>query len=268
MAIIKTYPDAGALARESALHFIECASEAIAARGQFAVALAGGSTPKALYETLATVEFVPRVEWEKVHVFWGDERCVAPTHQESNYRMAFDVMLRHLPIPVKQIYRMEGELEPKEAAKTYEGRLKQFFQQRIPRFDLVLLGMGDDGHTASLFPGTKALDETKKWVTANYVRKLSAWRLTLTARIINQAANVTFLVSGENKAEPTPCPKLPIKRHRLSVTGRPLTIKESGARPIPFLHRGAGFPACQADRNVCPTNRGLILGVNGAAPIS
>jgi 6-phosphogluconolactonase len=96
---------------------------------------------------------------------------------------------------------MEGELEPKEAAKTYEGRLKQFFQQNIPRFDLILLGMGTDGHTASLFPGTKALEETKKWVMPNYVRKLSAWRLTLTAWTINQAANVTFLISGESKAE-------------------------------------------------------------------
>jgi 6-phosphogluconolactonase len=201
MAIIKTYPDAKTLTREAALHFITCANEAIAERNLFSVALAGGSTPNALYEALATVELVPRVDWEKVHVFWGDERCVAPNHEESNYRMAYDAMLRHLPVPVKQIYRMEGELEPKEAAKTYEGRLKQFFQQNIPRFDLILLGMGTDGHTASLFPGTKALEETKKWVMPNYVRKLSAWRLTLTAWTINQAANVTFLISGESKAE-------------------------------------------------------------------
>jgi 6-phosphogluconolactonase len=201
MAIIKTYPDAETLAREAAYHFIECANEAIAEHDRFSVALSGGSTPKALYKTLATVELVPRIDWEKVFVFWGDERCVAPNHEDSNYRMAFDLMLRHLPVPVKQIYRMEGELEPKEAAKAYEARLKKFFQQNIPRFDLILLGLGDDGHTASLFPGTKALEETKKWVTANYVRKLSAWRLTLTAWTINQAANVTFLVSGESKAE-------------------------------------------------------------------
>jgi 6-phosphogluconolactonase len=201
MAIIKTYPDAEILAREAAFHFIECANDAITERDHFSVALAGGSTPTALYKTLTTVELVPRVDWEKVYVFWGDERCVAPKHEDSNYRMAFDIMLRHLPIPVKQIYRMEGELEPKEAAKAYEGRLKRFFQQQTPRFDLVLLGLGSDGHTASLFPGTKALDETKKWVTANYVRKLSSWRLTLTAWTINQAANVTFLVSGESKAE-------------------------------------------------------------------
>lgn len=201
MAIIKTYPDADALARESAYHFIECANEAIAERDRFIVALAGGSTPLAVYQTLATVELVPRIDWEKVHIFWGDERCVAPTHEDSNYRMSFDGMLRHLPIPVKQIYRMEGELEPKDAAKAYENRLKQFFQQKTPQFDLILLGLGNDGHTASLFPETKALTETKRWVMANYVRKISSWRLTMTARLINQAANVTFLVSGEGKAE-------------------------------------------------------------------
>ena len=201
MAIIKTYPDPETLAREAAMNFIDCANEAISERDHFSVALAGGSTPKALYQTLATLEMVPRVVWEKVYVFWSDERCVAPNHEDSNYRMAFDTMLQHLPIPVKQIYRMEGELEPKEAANVYEGRLKQFFQQKPPRFDLVLLGLGDDGHTASLFPGTKALKETQRWVTANYVRKLSAWRLTLTPRLINQATNVTFLVSGEGKAQ-------------------------------------------------------------------
>jgi len=201
MAIIKTYPNTETLARESAMHFIECANEAISERGQFAVTLAGGSTPKALYGTLATLELVPRVEWEKVHIFWGDERCVAPNHEDSNYNMAFDVMLQHLPIPVNQIYRMEGELEPKEAAHAYEESLKNFFQPKPPRFDLILLGLGDDGHTASLFPETKALAETQPWVVANYVRKLSAWLLTMTPRIINQAANVTFLVAGEGKAQ-------------------------------------------------------------------
>ena len=142
-----------------------------------------------------------RIEWEKVHVFWGDERCVAANHEDSNYRMAFDVMLGHLPIPVKQIYRMKGEVEPKEAAKEYQNRLQSFFAGKPPRFDLILLGLGNDGHTASLFPGTKALSETNRWVIANYVRKLSAWRLTMTARLINQAANVTFLVSGKDKAD-------------------------------------------------------------------
>lgn len=201
MAIIKTYPSADQLARTAALQFIEYAQEAIAEQGYFAVALAGGSTPRAMYEYLASVELVPRVEWEKVHVFWGDERCVAPNHEDSNYHMAFDIMLRHSPIPVKQIYRIEGELDPKESAQAYENRLHQFFGQKTPRFDLILLGLGTDGHTASLFPGTKALEERRRWVMANYVRKLSSWRITMTAVLINKAANVTFLVSGESKAE-------------------------------------------------------------------
>jgi 6-phosphogluconolactonase len=201
MAIIKTYPSTDQLARAAAMHFIECAQEAIEERGYFSVVLAGGSTPRIVYEYLATVELVPHVQWEKVHVFWGDERCVAPNHEDSNYRMAFEVLLRHSPIPVKQIYRMEGELDPKEAAQAYENRLRKFFGQKVPRFDLILLGLGTDGHTASLFPGTKALTETKRWVMPNYVRKLSSWRLTLTAHLINKAANVTFLVSGKEKAE-------------------------------------------------------------------
>jgi 6-phosphogluconolactonase len=201
MAIIKTLPDSQSLARAAAYHFVECAQQAINEHGSFAVALAGGSTPQAAYETLATVEFASTILWEKVHVFWGDERCVAPNHENSNYRMAFEVLLRHSPIPVKQIYRMEGELDPKEAAQNYEVRLRAFFGQKVPRFDLILLGLGPDGHTASLFPGSKASEEKKHWVAANYVRRLSAWRLTMTAPLINQAANVTFLVSGEAKAE-------------------------------------------------------------------
>ncbi|HBX70791.1 MAG TPA: 6-phosphogluconolactonase, partial [Chloroflexi bacterium] len=186
MAIIKTLSDSQTLARAAALHFTECAQERIAAQGYFAVALAGGSTPRATYEILATVEFASKIQWEKVFVFWGDERCVAPTHEDSNYRMAFEVLLRHSPIPVKQIFRMEGELEPKEAAQAYEDRLRGFFGAKAPRFDLILLGLGDDGHTASLFPGSKALDERKHWVVANYVRRLSTWRLTLTTPLINQ----------------------------------------------------------------------------------
>ena len=201
MAILQTYPNAETLARAVASHFIECAREAISSKGYFSVVLAGGSTPRTTYEVLATVEFAPRIEWEKVHVFWGDERCVAPNHEDSNYRMAFEVMLRHSPIPVKQIYRMEGELEPKQAANNYENQLKSFFAGKPPRFDLILLGLGDDGHTASLFPGTKALGETRRMIIANYVRKLSSWRLTMTARLINQAANVSFLVSGKSKAD-------------------------------------------------------------------
>ena len=201
MAIIKTYPDSKILASEAASQIVECSRESISNHGFFSLVLAGGSTPRETYEVLATVEFVQRIEWEKVHIFWGDERCVASNHDDSNYRMAFDIFLKHLPIPVKQIYRMKGEIEPQEAAKEYENWLQSFFAGRTPRFDLILLGLGDDGHTASLFPGTRAVSETKRLVLDNYVRKLSTWRLTMTPQLINQATNVTFLVSGKGKAD-------------------------------------------------------------------
>jgi 6-phosphogluconolactonase len=200
MAIIQTFKNSQLLAESAALHFIDCAQEAIKDHGFFAVVLAGGSTPKATYEKLATLEYTSSVDWDKVHVFWGDERCVGPEHEDSNYRMAFNVMLRHSPISVKQIYRIQGELEPQNAAKAYENQLQTFFGGKVPRFDLILLGLGDDGHTASLFPDTKALQEKKRWVIENYVKKLSTWRLTMTVNLINQAANVTFLVSGKDKS--------------------------------------------------------------------
>ena len=223
MAIIKTLQNSQTLAREASMHIIECANEAISDHGYFSIALAGGSTPKATFEMLATVEFAPHIEWEKVHVFWSDERCVAPNHEESNYRMAFNVLLRHSPIPVKQIYRMEGELDPKDAAQAYETKLHSFFGQKPPRFDLILLGLGEDGHTASLFPESKALLERKHWIVANYVRKFASWRLTMTYSLINQAANVSFLVSGKNKAQ--------ILRRVLAGRYTPEEIPAQGIRP-------------------------------------
>lgn len=200
MAIIKTYQDSSTLARAAAEHFAESAQEAVADHGYFSVVLAGGATPRATYEVLATVEFAQRIPWERVHVFWGDERCVAPNHEASNYRMAHEVLLRHSPIPAKHVYRMQGEEVPKKAAKDYENHILNFFKGKTTRFDLVFLGLGEDTHTASLFPETKALSNAKRLVLANYVRKLASWRLTMTPRLINQAANVTFLVSGTNKA--------------------------------------------------------------------
>ena len=196
---IETYPNKETLANSAAKEFSRHARLAITRHDRFSVALAGGSTPRVLYSLLAGKEYASKLDWARIHIFWGDERCVAPNHEDSNYRMAFEVMLRHLPIPVKQIYRMEGEIEPKKSAKDYENQLQNFFAGKPPRFDLILLGLGADGHTASLFPGTKALNETNRWVLANYVRKLSTWRLTMTASLINQAANVTFLVSGKGK---------------------------------------------------------------------
>lgn len=190
------------LARAAAGHIAAMAEEATAAQGWFAIALSGGSTPRATYALLATDEYASRVDWRSIHIFWGDERCVPPDHPESDYRMAREALLDHVPIPSENVHRIDAELDPTQAADDYEQTLRAFFAgQDTARFDLVLLGMGEDGHTASLFPGGQALDEHTRWVVANYVDSLSTWRITLTPPVLNAAANVTFLVAGQNKAD-------------------------------------------------------------------
>lgn len=209
---VEIYPDAGTLARAAANYFVALANEAFATRGRFAVALAGGSTPKAMYARLASDEFAMHVDWQRVHLFWGDERCVAPDHPGSNYGMVRQAWLDQVPIPADNVHRMRGEMEPVQAAADYEQVLGTFFSLPLvrvethdktptPRFDLILLGMGDDGHTASLFPGAAAIREQRRWVVADFVEKLGAWRVTLTPAVINAAADVIFLVSGPGKAE-------------------------------------------------------------------
>lgn len=203
MAEIWTYPDAASLARTAAEHFVTLAEEAIAARGRFAVALSGGSTPRATYALLATEEFATRVDWSHVHVFWGDERCVPPDHPESNFRLADEALLSRVPVPSGNIHRVRGEMEPEATAQAYAAELHAFFGVPWPRFDLVLLGMGNDGHTASLFPGLAALHETARpivAVTAHYQDR-PAQRVTLTPPAINAARQVLFLVTGAAKAE-------------------------------------------------------------------
>jgi 6-phosphogluconolactonase len=173
--------------------------EAMDERGRFAVALAGGSTPKATYEVLAR-DYANELDWSRVHVFFGDERTVPPDHEDSNYRMAYETLLSH--VPVGSVHRMRGELPPDEAAAAYEEELRAFFGQvDVPRFDLILCGLGEDGHTLSLFPETAALDVNDRWVVANPVLKLGTTRLTLTIPVLNASRAVTFLVAGESKAE-------------------------------------------------------------------
>jgi 6-phosphogluconolactonase len=185
---------AGAAARD----FAARAQETINERGRFAVALAGGSTPKATYEVLAR-DYSGELDWGSVHVFFGDERSVPPDHEDSNYRMAHETLLSR--VPVGSVHRMRGELPPAEAAAAYERELREFFRaDGLPALDLILLGIGEDGHTASLFPETSALDVTDRWVVANPVLKLETTRLTLTVPVINAAKAVTFLVAGEGKA--------------------------------------------------------------------
>lgn len=198
-------PDAAALAGMAAERIAKLAEEAVARAGRFTVALAGGSTPKELYALLATQPYRARLPWRETHVFWGDERCVGPEHPESNYRMAVETLLRHVPVRPGQIHRMRGEdPDPDRAAAEYDALLRETFGLAPgvpPRFDLVLLGLGADGHTASLFPGSPALRETERLAVAVFVERLGARRLTVTLPVLNAAAATLFLVSGGDKAE-------------------------------------------------------------------
>lgn len=199
---IRVYDDQNSLMQAAAAYATECYNAAISDHGYFAVALSGGSTPRALFELLAVPENAQHIGWSKVHVFWGDERTVPPDHPDSNYRMAKEALLDFVALPASNVHRISGELEPVRAAAEYEQMLRSFFAKRAgkTRFDLILLGMGDDGHTASLFPDTEALNETERLVVANHVPKLDTWRITLTAPVINDAAHVAFLVAGAGKA--------------------------------------------------------------------
>jgi 6-phosphogluconolactonase len=172
-------------------------------RDRFSLALSGGSTPQPLYEHLAQEQFDQVLDWNKVHFFWGDERVVAPDHPDSNFFQANQAMLQPRKFPGANIHRMQGELDPTLAAQSYENELIDWFQEPLPRFDLILLGLGSDGHTASLFPGTKALESPHDYdlIAANHVPQLDTWRITFTAKLINAARQVLFLVSGESKAD-------------------------------------------------------------------
>lgn len=199
-ADLEIYSDSETLMHAEAERVVALARAAIAERGRFTVALAGGETPRRLYELLAAPEYASQIDWERVEVFWGDERCVPPAHPESNYGMAYEELLSEVPIPEDNVHRIPGEIEPLVAAEAYEARLRAELTPEHS-FDLVLLGLGDDGHTASLFPETPPVTETKRWVMATHVaRPHPMWRITLTPVVINAARAVTFLVVGSAKA--------------------------------------------------------------------
>ncbi|MGH3088173.1 MAG: 6-phosphogluconolactonase [Rubrobacteraceae bacterium] len=185
------------LAEAAAKDFAKKSEAAMEERGRFTVALAGGSTPKRTYEALAR-DYSDEIDWKGVHIFFGDERTVPPDHEDSNYRMANEALLKR--VPLGSVHRMRGELEPTEAAKLYEAELQEFFKDH-PRFDLMQLGIGADGHTASLFPRTPALEIADRLAVSNPVEKLETVRLTLTVPVINAARSVVFLVAGEGKSE-------------------------------------------------------------------
>ena len=204
---VQIVADAEALYRAGATQFVRQAAAAIGTNGLFTVALSGGSTPKGLYELLATdAALRTQVPWDKIHVCWGDERHVPPTDADSNYRMAHEAMLSKLPIPPANVHRIKSENpDAGQAADDYEQTLWAIFpgaEGQPPRFDLIFLGLGPEGHTASLFPGTKALHEGKRLVVSNWVGKFYTERITMTPPVLNNAACVIFLVSGDDKALP------------------------------------------------------------------
>ena len=193
--------DAAELAREAARRFAGLAEVFTNDAGRFTVALSGGSTPKAMFQVLADKAFADALPWRTIYFFWGDERCVPPDHADSNYRMAYEALLSKVPIPPENIFRIPAEDgDHKRAAADYSETLRTFFTEERPSLDLVFLGMGPDGHTASLFPGTTALCANDRIAVANYVDKLQSWRITLTADTINRARNIIFLVAGADKA--------------------------------------------------------------------
>lgn len=198
---ITIFPNLDALSQAAADFFMMTARKAINEKGNFSVALSGGSTPKPLYQALTASGRQEKLDWEKIHLFWGDERCVPPDHPDSNFRMVNEVLLKHIIIPEENVHRVPAEMDPRMAAFSYEETLRGFFRESWPRFDLVLLGMGDDGHTASLFPHSAGLNEEARWFIANYAPGSETWRLTLTKNAINAAKNISVLVSGGGKAD-------------------------------------------------------------------
>jgi 6-phosphogluconolactonase len=196
---IHVLPSADALARDAATRVVAAAKASIAAKGAFSIALSGGSTPKVMYALLAAEPLKSQVDWSKWDVYWGDERCVGPDHKDSNFKMANDAMLSKTPIPPGNIHRMRSEADPEAASKEYGELLRQKFGEG--GLDLVLLGMGPDGHTLSLFPGTTALNETKHRCVSNWVEKFNTFRVTMTAPFVNRAKQIMVILGGADKRE-------------------------------------------------------------------
>lgn len=203
---IKVLQNPAELVQAAAECFMASAVETIRTHGRFHVALSGGTTPESLYTLLSTGRYASRIDWSRIHVFWSDERCVPPTDPMSNYRMVRETLIDQVPLPAENVHRIRGEDDPVAAAVAYERELRSVFGISAgpptpdARFDLMLLGMGDDGHTASLFPGLTAVSEHERWVMAEYVAEVSMWRVSCTPAVFNTAAAVVFLVSGREKA--------------------------------------------------------------------
>jgi 6-phosphogluconolactonase len=204
----RVFQQQDALARAAAEHFVQGIQTAVAARGVARIAISGGGSPKPVFALLAdaTAPYRAAIPWDRLWIFWVDERCVPPNHPDSNYRMTREFLLDKVPLPAAQVMRIEGELDPEEAAARYESAIRGHFRlegAQVPTFDVLHLGMGNDGHTASLFPHTEALHEMGRIAIANHVpQQKESWRVTLTWPVINAARDVFFLIDGPAKADP------------------------------------------------------------------
>jgi len=197
----KVYQDMHELCVAGANLFVEEAQKAIVTRGRFSVALSGGSTPRQLFEEIAKKEWHEKLDWHKIFIFWGDERFVPADDEQSNQKMARESLLRYVPIPEENIYPIPFTETPAKSAEQYEAILKEFFTDSWPQIDLILLGLGPDGHTASLFPASNALNEEKRWVCPSKTKAPGPERITLTFPVLNHAGLVCFMVTGKEKAE-------------------------------------------------------------------
>jgi len=202
--MIQFFPNSEDLARAAAEHFVTRSREAVERRGLFTVALSGGSTPKLLFELLADPNepFRDQISWSDIHFFWSDERHVPPDHADSNYRLAYEALLSRVPVAKSNVHRVPSENpSAADAASEYEQTLIQTTHQSLPQLDLIMLGLGTDGHTASIFPGSEVLHETKRLVAAPWIDKFQSYRITMTLPLLNNGVSVMFLVSGSEKAK-------------------------------------------------------------------
>jgi 6-phosphogluconolactonase len=199
---IQVLPDLEAISRQAVRLFIEISKSSPVQRETFAVALSGGTTPRRFYRMIGSPPYREEIDWDRVHLFWVDERSVPKDHEASNFKLVFDALLTAAPIPGENIHPMRTENGPEQGAREYEQELRAFFgRSRLPVFDLILLGIGGDGHTASLFPGSDSLHERSRLVVPVYLREPGKDRITLTLPVLNQARHILFLVAGHSKAE-------------------------------------------------------------------
>jgi 6-phosphogluconolactonase len=200
-AEVRVFEDYGSLSHAAAELFVELGKTAVASPGRFAVALSGGSTPRQFYSLLGSSPYRDNLDWHRVHIFWADERCVPPDDPESNFKLVYDTLLSTIAIPDSNIHRVKGEEGPEKAARVYEQDIKIYFGSDKPVYDLIILGVGKDGHTASVFPGSIAIHETARIALPVLFSKPGVNRVTLTLPIINLASHVLILASGKAKSD-------------------------------------------------------------------